>query len=116
MVISRKGVPDGVRGGATVKKIALMKVRDMGRGRKGGAGAEADPLPQECRRGVKTTGIGSSLCLPALLGWACREMLLSPSRLGEERSAKGGALSCQAHGGCIHLAYATGQSVGDEAS
>lgn len=32
MVISRKGVPDGVRGGATVKKIALMKVRDMGRG------------------------------------------------------------------------------------
>ena len=50
----------------------------MGRGRKGGAGAEADPLPQECRRGVKTTGIGSSLCLPALLGWACREMLLSP--------------------------------------
>ena len=89
-----------------------MKVRDMGRGRNGGAGAEADPLPQECRRGVKTTGIGSSLCLPALLGWACREMLLSPSRLGEERSAKGGALSCQAHGGCIHLAYATGQSVG----
>ena len=78
MVISRKGVPDGVRGGATVKKIALMKVRDMGRGRKGGAGAEADPLPQECRRGVKTTGVGSSLCLPALLGWACREMLLSP--------------------------------------
>ena len=45
MVISRKGVPDGVQGGATVKKIALMKVRDMGRGRKGGAGAEADPLP-----------------------------------------------------------------------
>lgn len=35
-----------------------------------------------------------------------------PPRLGEERSAKGGALSCQAHGGCIHLAYATGQSVG----
>ena len=32
MLISRKGVPDGVRGGAAVKKIALMKVRDMGKG------------------------------------------------------------------------------------
>ena len=115
MVISRKGVPDGVRGGATVKKIALMKVRDMGRGRKGGAGAEADPLPQECRRGVKRTGIGSSLCLPALLGWACREMLLSTSSWAKN-AQPGRRFVMPDAWGCIHLAYATGQSVGDEAS
>lgn len=89
MFISRKGVSDGVQGGAAVKKSALMRCRIWGGGRKDGAGTGADLPPQECSRGVKTTGIGSSLCLPALLGWACSEMLLSPSRPGEERSAKG---------------------------
>lgn len=70
------------------------------------------PCPRNVDEAQNNRDRELSLCLPALLGWACREMLLSPSRLGEERSAKGGALSCQAHGGCIHLAYATGQSVG----
>ena len=31
MFISRKDASDGVQGGAAVKKIALMKVPDMGR-------------------------------------------------------------------------------------
>ena len=50
-------------------------------------------------------------CYPALLGWACSEMLLSASSWAKN-AQPGGAVSCQAHGGCIHLAYATGQSVG----
>ena len=47
---------DGVRGGATVKKIALMKVRDMGGGGKVGLEQRQIPCPRNVDEASKQQG------------------------------------------------------------